>query len=87
MAAIVGLFLVRDEFVATGYCHVDSDPERVALVVRVIWLFDGNVAAIDMVAKLFKPSSFIQNELVDRLRLVDSAIGDLYWQLHNWFRV
>ena len=81
--AIVRLFLIGDQLVASGNRYIDANAEWVSLVMGVVRLLDGDVAPVDMVAKFFKPGRFFQNQLVDRVRLVDSTIGDVYWQLHN----
>jgi hypothetical protein len=85
--AIVRLFLIGDELVAAGNRYVDANAEQVPLVMGVVRLLDGDVTPVDMVAKLLKPGRFFQNQQVDRLGFVDSTIGDVYWQLHNWHQV
>ena len=45
----------------------------------VVRLLDHDVTPVDMIAKFLQPLRFVQNELVDRFRLIDSPIGDIYW--------
>jgi hypothetical protein len=61
---------------------IDAHSELVPLLMRMIGLLDSYVTPIDVIAELFEPRRFLQNELVDRLRLLDPAIGDVYWPLH-----
>jgi hypothetical protein len=81
--AIVHLLFISDELVATRHRHIDSAPVRISLVVRVIGLLDGHIAAVDVVAKFFKPCGVIQNEIVDLVRFFQTPIGDLNRQLHD----
>ena len=53
MGAVVLLPLVSDQLVAAGHGHVDAAAIRIPLVMGVIGLFDGHVAAVDVVAKFF----------------------------------
>jgi hypothetical protein len=62
---------------------VDADPELVSLVMRMIGLLDRYVTPVDVIAEFFEPRRFLQDELVDCLRLFDPAIGDVYWPLHS----
>ena len=50
---------------------------------RMIGLLDGDVTSIDVIAEFFEPGRFLQNKLVDRLRLLDATIGNVYWPLHS----
>ena len=85
--AIVRLFLIGDELVASGNRYIDANAEQVPLVMGVVRLLDGDVAPVDMVAKFLKPGRSFQNQLVDRFGFVDSTIGNVYWHLHNWNEV
>jgi hypothetical protein len=51
--------------------------------VRVIGLFDGHIAAVDVVAKSLKSRCIFQNEVVDLVRFFQTPIRDLNRQLHD----
>ena len=50
---------------------------------RVIGLFNGDVAAVDMIAKLLQPGGVIGHEVINGFSLLQTAVGDLNGQLHN----
>jgi hypothetical protein len=80
---IVHLFLVSHEFMMRRDRDVDTDPELVPFLMGVIGLLDGYVTPVDVIAEFFKPRRFFQNEFVDRFRLINSTIRNIYWPLHN----
>jgi hypothetical protein len=84
MRAVVHLFLVCDQLVTARNGHIDATPVRVSLVMGVIGLLDGHVAAVDMIAKFFQARCIIQNEIVDLVCFFQTPISDLNWQLHSW---
>ena len=43
----------------------------------VVRLFDGDVAAVDVVAEFLKARRFLENELIDRLGFIDAAVSDV----------
>ena len=51
----------------------------------VIGLLDGDIAAVDVVAKFLKTRRIIQNEIVDLARFFETPISDLNRQLHNYW--
>ena len=63
--------------------HINPAPVRISLLVRVICLFDGHIAAVDVVAKFLEPCGVIQNEIVDLVRFFQTPIRDLNRQLHD----
>ena len=81
--AIVHLPFVSNQLVAPRHSHVDAASVGVTFLVCVIGLFNGHVAAVDVVAKFFEPSRIIQNEIVDLVRLFQTPIRDLNRQLHD----
>ena len=83
MRAVVHLLFISDQLVATRHGHINSAPVRISLLMRVIRLLDGHIAAVDVVAKSFKPCGVIQNEIVDLVRFFQTPIGDLNRQLHD----
>ena len=83
MRAVVHLLFISDQLVATRHRHVDSASVRISLLMRVIRLLDGHIAAVDVVAKFFKPRGVIQNEIVDLVRFFQTPIRDLNRQLHD----
>ena len=49
----------------------------------VIGLLDGDIAAVDVVAKSFQTRRIIQNEIVDLVRFFQTPVSNLNRQLHN----
>jgi hypothetical protein len=58
---------------------IEADPERVSFLMRVVWLLDDHVATVDVVAEFFEASRFFEDELVDGVRFIDAAVGDVDW--------
>ena len=56
---------------------IDPDSERISLLVRVVRLLDGDVAAVDVVAEFFQARCFIQHKLIDVVGFLDAAVGDV----------
>jgi len=72
-----------DQLMATRHGHVDAAPVRISLVMCVISLLDGYVAAIDVVAKFFESRRIIQNKVVDLVGFFQTPVRDLNRQLHD----
>jgi len=81
--AVIHLPFISDQLVATRHSHIDAAPVRIPLVMRVIGLLDGYVAAIDVVAKFFKSRRIIQNKVVDLVGFFQTPVRDLNRQLHD----
>ena len=81
--AVVHLLCVGDQLVTRRHGDVDAHPELVPFLMRVIGLLDRDITSIDMIAEFFEPGCFLQNELVERFRLIDATIGYIYWPLHS----
>ena len=81
--AVVHLLFISDKLMATRHRHINPAPVRISLLVRVICLFDGHIAAVDVVAKFLEPCGVIQNEIVDLVRFFQTPIRDLNRQLHD----
>jgi hypothetical protein len=84
MRAVVHLLFISNKFVTTRNGHIDTTTVRISFLVRVIGLLNGDVAAIDVIAKSFQPRCIIQNETVDLARFFQTPISDLNRQLHSW---
>ena len=81
--AVVHLPLVSDQLVPSRHGHIDPAPTRVSLVMGVIGLLDGHVAAVDVVAKFFQSRRIFQNEIVDLVRFFQTPVRDFNRQLHD----
>jgi hypothetical protein len=81
--AIVHLPFVSDQLVAPRHSHVDSASEGISFLMCVIGLFNGHIAAVDVIAKFLESRCIIQNEIVDLVRLFQTPIRDLNRQLHD----
>ena len=85
MRAVVHLLFIGNEFVTTRNGHIDTTTVRISFLVRVIGLLNGDVAAVDVIAKSFQPRCIIQNESVDLARFFQTPISDFNRQLHNYW--
>ena len=85
MRAVVHLLFISNKFVTTRNGHIDTTTVRISFLVRVIGLLNGDVAAIDVIAKSFQPRCIIQNETVDLVRFFQTPISDFDRQLHNYW--
>jgi hypothetical protein len=83
--AVVHLLFIGNEFVTTRNGHIDTTTVRISFLVRVIGLLNGDVAAVDVIAKSFQPRCIIQNESVDLARFFQTPISDFNRQLHNYW--
>ena len=63
--AVVHLLLVTDQLVPWRNRNIDPATERIPFLMRVVWLLDRYVAAIDVVAKFFESRGVVQNQIVD----------------------
>ena len=81
--AVVHLPFIRDQLVATRHGHIDAAPVWISFLMRVIGLFDGHIAAVDVVAKFLESRCIFQNEVVDLVRFFQTPVRDLNRQFHN----
>ena len=81
--AVVSLLFISHELVTRRNRHINAATIRISFLMGVIWLLDGDVAAIDVIAKSFQPRRVLQNEIVDVVRFFEAAISDLDGQLHK----
>jgi hypothetical protein len=65
VGAVVHLSFIGHQLVTAGNGHIDPAPVRITLLMGVIGLLDGDIAAVDVVAKFFQSRRIIQNEIVD----------------------
>ena len=80
---VVRLSFIGDKLVPPGDRHIDAAPVWITFLMGVIGLFDGHIAAVDMVAKSFKSRCIIENEVVDLVGFFQTPIRDLNRQLHD----
>jgi len=83
MRAVVLLPFIGDQLVAPRHSHINTASVGITLVMRVIGLLNGHVAAINVVAKFFQSRCIFQNEVVDLVRFFQTPIRDLNRQLHD----
>ena len=83
MRAVIHLLFSGNQFVPWSHRHIDADVIRITLLVRVVSLLDGHVAAVDVIAKFVESRCIFQNEVVDLLppavrnRIVEHVKSDL----------
>ena len=82
--AVVLLLFIGHQFMTARNGHIDATTVRISFLVGVIGLLDGDIAAVNVVAKFFQPRRIIQNEIVDLVRFFQTPISDLNRQLHSW---
>lgn len=80
---VIHLFLIGHELMPRRDCDVDPTTKRISFLVRVIGLLDGDVTAVDVIAKLLEPRCIVENEIVDLVGFFQAAIRDVNWQLHT----
>jgi hypothetical protein len=83
VGAVVLLTFVGNKLVSPRNRHVDSHPVRISFVMRVVGLFDGNVATVDMIAKSLEPGGVIENKVINFIGFFHATISDLNRQLHT----
>ena len=84
MGAVIHLLFIGHQFMTRRYGHIDTAPVRVSFVVGVIGLLDGDIAAVDVIAKFLQSCGIIQNEIVGLVRFFQTPIRYLNRQLHNY---
>jgi hypothetical protein len=85
MCAVVHLLFIGHEFVTARNRHVNAAPVRISFLMRMVGLLDGDIAAVDMIAKSFQSRCVIQNEVVDLAGFFQAPVSDLNRQLHNYW--
>ncbi len=65
VCAVVLLFFIGYEFVTARNGHIDATTVRISFLVGVIGLLDGDIAAVNVVAKFLQPRRFFEHEIVD----------------------
>ncbi len=68
------LFLFRDELVPGRNGDVDSHPEWITGMLRVIRMFDDDVAAADVIAEPIQARGFIADEDFELIGFLDAPI-------------
>jgi hypothetical protein len=81
--AVVHLSFIGHQLVAARNGHIDATAVRISFLMSVIGLLDGDIAAVDVVAKFLQTRGIIQNEIVDLVRFFQTPISDLNRQLHD----
>jgi hypothetical protein len=84
MGAVIHLLLIGHQFVPRRHGHVDTAPIRISLLMSVIGLLNGDIAAVDVIAKSLESCCIIQNEIVNLVRFLQTPIRYLNRQLHNY---
>ena len=82
-ATVLAGAFIGDQLVAPRHGYIDSAPARVSLVMGMIGLLDGHIAAVDVVAKFFQSRCIFQNEIVDLVRFFQTPVRDFNRQLHG----
>ena len=68
------LLLVRDQLVPRRNSDVDPHPEWITGMLRVIRMFDDNVAAADVIAEPIQARGFIADEYFELIGFLDAPI-------------
>ena len=61
VCAVIHWFFVGHQFVPARNGDINTDAELISFVVRVVWLLDRHIAAVDVIAKFFQPRCLFQN--------------------------
>ena len=81
--AVVLLLFISHEFVTARNGHIDPTTVRISFLVGVIGLLDGDIAAVNVVAKFLQPRGFFEYEIVDLVGFLQTPITDVNRQLHD----
>jgi hypothetical protein len=81
--AIILLLLFGYQLMPARDRHIDPDAKIVPLLMGMIRLLDRDIASVDVVAKLFQPTSVLEHEVIDFLRFFQTTVSDLYSLLHT----
>jgi hypothetical protein len=68
------LFFIGHQLVAGRDGNIDSDPEWIAGMLRVVGMLNDDVAAADVIAKTIQPRGFVSDELVELIGFLDASI-------------
>src|SRR5438093_10599486 len=83
MSAVIHLLFIGHELVPGCNGHVDTAPIRIPFLMSVIGLLNGDIAAVNVIAKSFESFRIIQNDFVNLVRFLQTPIRYLNRQLHN----
>ena len=84
MSTVIHLSFIGHQLVPPRHGDVDPAPVGISFVMGMIGLFDGNVTAVDVIAKSLESCRILQNEIVGLVRFFQTPIGYLNRQLHNY---
>src|SRR5262245_5135817 len=87
MGAVIHLLFIGHEFVPRCHSEVDTASIRISLLMRVIGLLNGDIAAVDMIAKPLESCCIIENDFVNLARFLQTPIRYLERQLHNYLYI
>jgi hypothetical protein len=62
------------KLVAGGDSNVNPHPEGIAGTLRVIWMFDDDIAPADVIAEAIKPRGLAANQLIELVRFLHAPI-------------
>ena len=79
--AVVLLLFIGHEFMTARNGHIDPTTVRISFLVGVIGLLDGDIAAVNVVAKFLQPRGFFEYEIVDLVGFLQTPITDFNRQL------
>ena len=81
--AVVLLLFIGHEFVTARNGHIDATTIRISFLVGVIGLLDGDIAAVNVVAKFLQPRGFFEYEIIDLVGFLQAPVTDFNRQLHD----
>jgi hypothetical protein len=74
VSAVIHPLFIGNKLVPRCHGHVDPTPVWVPFLMGVIGLFDGDIAAVDVITKSLESCCIIQNEIVDLVRFFQTPI-------------
>jgi len=84
MSAVIHLLFIDHQLVTRRHSYVDTAAVRISFVMGVIGLLDGDIAAVNVIAKFLESCGIIQNEIVNLVSFFQTSIRYLNRQLHNY---
>ena len=84
VSTVIHLPFIGHQLVPRRHGDVDTAPVGISFMMGVIGLLNGNVTAVDVIAKSLESCCILQNEIVGLVRFFQTPIGYLNRQLHNY---
>jgi hypothetical protein len=82
VGAVVSLLFIGDQLMARRHGHINAHAKWISFLMRVIRLFNRDVAAADVITKTIEPGGLRTDYVFDFVGFFNAAISDINRQLH-----